>query len=670
MGNTILRVNYFIWLVLLWQAIASNALAQSPAQERHYNDSLEVMLQAARQDTQKAAILNQLSDYWSEKDAAKSVNYALRSLQLSKGYTYSTAAAHFYLGGAYFDTNIERSKKEYLLAIALLKKDSSRVALSLLGRAWHNYGALLQRQDSSKAYMDILLNYTIPLARAAKDTLREGIDYYSIGQVFNNVLDYDKAIAYYNQAIRLLSMLDKRGNELATCYTDIAKAYIYKKNYSPAKPYLDSAWKILAGLPPSYDHEDYFTTSGMYYYHMHQWKQAFTALDKALSLARSLRLPYEVNSVLFQEYNAFTEAKRYAEAKKVLLKVYQAPVSIANPENRIMFLYNLAQTDARMGNMKGAYNWLQQYAELADSINYKKMRSDITGLEIKYQSEKKQREILSLQNENKRQQLGLQENRFLNYLLVAGMLFLLLICLIILMLYRNKKRSALQEARLYQEQINQVEQAQQLKVYDAMLAGQEQERSRLARDLHDGLGGMLAGVKLKLSDIVENHQQSNDMELYKVVSQLDNSVLELRRIARNMMPETLIRFGLETALKELCDSLQTPSLRIEFQSYHLRKDIPQPVQITIYRIVQELLTNALKHAQASAVLVQCSQNENRMFITVEDDGEGFDVKLPQHNKGLGLSNIQNRINYLKGKIEIQSSPGEGTTVNVEVNANE
>lgn len=670
MRDAVMRVYYFIGFVIIWQVAACSAFAQLPAQDGRYTDSMEIILQAAQQDTAKAAILNQLSDYWSEKDSARSVGYALRSLQLSKGSGYYTGAAHFYLGGAYFYNDVAKSKKEYLSVISLLGKDTSRQALSLLGRAWHNYGALLQRQDSSKAYMDILLNHTIPLARAAKDTLREGIDYYSIAEVFTNILDYDKAIEYYRQAIRLMSMLDKQGKELAACYTSLAKAYIYKKEYSPAKPYLDSAWKILSGFPSSFDHVDYFMTAGMYYYHVHQWKPAFADLDKALSIARALHMPYEANSVLFQQFNAYTEAKRYSEAMQVLLKVYHDPVSSTNPQNRLMFLYNLAQTSAKTGNMREAYDWLLQYAALADSLNEKRLRSDIAGLEIKYQSEKKQREILSLQNENKRQQLVLQKNRFLNYLLITGILLLLLVCLIILMLYRNKKRSALQDARMHRQQLKQIEQEHQLKVYDAMLEGQEQERRRMARDLHDGLGGMLAGVKLKLSDIAENHQRGIDMELYKVVGQLDNSVQELRRIARNMMPETLIRFGAGTALKELCDSLQTPSLRIEFQSYQLQDDMPQPVQVTIYRIVQELLANAVRHAHASNILVQCSQNEGRVFITVEDDGLGFDPGLLQHSKGIGLSNIRNRINYLKGKLDIQSKPGEGTIVNVEVNANE
>ena len=644
--------------------------AQQPSSNRRYTDSMKVLVEKAKTDTAKAAILNGLSDFWSEKDSGQAAQYARQALQLSKGDSFYTASAHFYLGGAYFYYDPSKSEHEYITAIDLLKKDSSKRAMALLGRSWHNYGALLQRENDNKAFMRILLDHTIPLAQKAGDTLHEAADYASVAMVFSNILDYKKAIHYYQKAIQMAKTIQPKPPDLPFYYTSQAKNYIYNKQCGPAEACLDSARNILSRLPASYNQADYYTVRGMYYICLQQWQSAVSYLDTAVSVAKALRLPYVVTSALFQKYKAYSGAKRYSEAKKVLLGVYHDSLSVSKPENKLLFLYNLAQTDAAMGNMQSAYNWLKEYASLADSINDKKLKADIAGIEIKYQSEKKQREILSLQNENKQQQLVLQKNRFLNYILLAGIFILLLISLMAVILYRNKKKKALQASRIHQQQLKQMAQDQQLKVYNAMLDGQEQERRRMARDLHDGLGGMLAGVKLKLSDIADTLKPKKDMELYKVIGQLDNSVQELRRIARNMMPETLIRFGVETAMKDLCDSLQTPSLRIDFQAYQLDKDLTQPVQITIYRIVQELLTNAAKHSGASNILVQCSQNEGRIFITVEDDGRGFDTRSLEQKRGLGLSNIRNRIDYLNGKFYIQSQQGEGTIVNVEVNAHE
>jgi signal transduction histidine kinase len=154
-------------------------------------------------------------------------------------------------------------------------------------------------------------------------------------------------------------------------------------------------------------------------------------------------------------------------------------------------------------------------------------------------------------------------------------------------------------------------------------------------------------------------------DLPLIINQLDRSVNELRRIARNMMPESLLNSGLETALKEICESFASPALTVDFQAYNVEKDIAQDMQVTIFRIVQELLANAVRHATASSILVQCSQNENTFYITVEDNGKGFNTSQINVTKGIGLTNVKNRVDYLKGTLDIESAPGTGTTINIE-----
>src|SRR5690606_37489846 len=116
--------------------------------------------------------------------------------------------------------------------------------------------------------------------------------------------------------------------------------------------------------------------------------------------------------------------------------------------------------------------------------------------------------------------------------------------------------------------------------------------------------------------------------------QLDQSVDELRRIARNMMPESLIYMGLQPALSDLCKSLNSEKTSVDFEAFNLRDTYEQALQITVYRIIQELLTNAIKHAEAQSVMVQCSENANRLYITVEDDGKGFDPTSVEQKDGI------------------------------------
>lgn len=663
-----MRLYLFISFSIFALLLTTVGFAQQNNRTNDYADSLENILKQLKFDTAKASVFNKLSDYYSYRDSSKAISFALQSLQLSRGNNYYTGLAHFYIGGVYFDTDPDKSEKEYLTAIELLKNDSSINALQYMSRAWHNYGVILQKKNDNKSYIDILLNKALPLAIRAKDTFRVAFTYHDVGMVFMNLLDYSKALSYYKRAIHLLKNMKVRSEELAGVYTDIAKTYIFNKKLSPAKPFMDTAWSILKLFENSYYRIDYFTVKGMYYNQLHQMKTAFQSLDSALQLAKKFNSPYDVYRIIYEKYKAYKEQQNYPEAKKQLLTAFDILKIAPTDGNKIQLLYEMSQTEAKLGNMNSAYKWLTRYAEFADSVYDKKSKADVAGLEIKYNAEKNEKEILSLQNENKSQQLVLQRNRFITYLLLTGFAFATLLLLFILFLYRNKKRMIKQQETQHLQKLKDIQQEQKMNVYNAMLEGQELERRRMARDLHDGLGGLLAGVKIKLSDIAEKNNTHNDMELYKAINQLDNSVEELRRIARNMMPETLIRYGLETALRDICNSLQTNHVKIELEMYELSKNISQSIQITIYRILQELLTNALKHSEANKIIVQCSQNEDIVFITVEDNGKGFDTNNLPVKKGIGLDNIRNRVSLLKGKTDIQSTPEEGTTINIEVHA--
>ena len=149
---------------------------------------------------------------------------------------------------------------------------------------------------------------------------------------------------------------------------------------------------------------------------------------------------------------------------------------------------------------------------------------------------------------------------------------------------------------------------------------------------------------------------------------LDTSIRELRRVAHNMMPEMLTRFGLDEALKEYCNSINTTKLvNVKYQSLGMEQRLEQSIEIIIYRIVQELLNNILKHASASEAFVQLIKEQNRLSVVVEDNGKGFDPNTHGNKDGAGLINIRSRVDYLKGQLAIHAEPGKGTLVNIEFN---
>jgi signal transduction histidine kinase len=232
--------------------------------------------------------------------------------------------------------------------------------------------------------------------------------------------------------------------------------------------------------------------------------------------------------------------------------------------------------------------------------------------------------------------------------------------------YRNYK----QKQKLQQQRISELETQQQLITAENVLKGEEQERTRLAKDLHDGLGGMLSGIKFSLNTMKGNLVMTPDnaQAFERSIDMLDSSIKEMRRVAHNMMPEALVKFGLDTALKDFCNDInRTGALEISYQSIGLENEIiEQTAAITIYRIVQELINNTMKYAAAKTAIVQVAKSGSQLAITVEDDGVGFDTALLKHSKGMGWSNIQNRVDFLKGKVDVRSEKEKGTSVHIEL----
>ena len=311
-----------------------------------------------------------------------------------------------------------------------------------------------------------------------------------------------------------------------------------------------------------------------------------------------------------------------------------------------------------------ALEYRKKYEILNDSVVGEKSKLNINLLEAKYESEKKEATISNLENNKKIQELSITQKNSLNYLLFGVIMVILLTSYISYRNYRHKQK-------LQANRINELETEKQLAATAAVLKGEEQERTRLAKDLHDGLGGMLSGIKYSFESIKGDMIMTTDNQqvFERSMDMLDSSIKEMRRVAHNMMPESLLKFGLDTALKDFCNHInKTGAVQIDYLSLGLANaSINQTVAITIYRIVQELINNTLKHARAETVIVQITKTEHQLTITVEDDGEGFDTLILKKSQGMGWTNIQHRVEFLKGNLNVDSEYSKGTSVHIEFN---
>ena len=324
---------------------------------------------------------------------------------------------------------------------------------------------------------------------------------------------------------------------------------------------------------------------------------------------------------------------------------------------RVKVFTQLSNLAFAMQDIKQGNYYATQSALLGDSLLNETIQKSTLELEKKYETEKKDKQIIL-------QQSQLEKRKSLNYILIASAAVLLMLSLLAYRNYNQKKK-------LQQQRIAELETQQQLTATEAVLKGEEQERTRLAKDLHDGLGGMLSGIKYSFNTMKGNliMTPENNQAFERSMDMLDSSIQEMRRVAHNMMPEALVKFGLDTALKDFCNDInQSGALQVSYQSIGLENEmIEQTTAITIYRIVQELLNNTMKHAAAKKAIVQVTKSDDQLAITVEDDGTGFDTALLKKSRGIGWSNIQNRVEFLKGTLDVQSQKEKGTSVHIELN---
>lgn len=632
--------------------------AQLPLVKKGYADSVEKVLKRETNDSLKAKMHFQLLYVLMDADTAKALNHLWEGRRFSKNYPIMLAQSYAHEAYYYFNQDIPRSEAAYMKADSILNKLTSKFAYTIRSNVWQNYAVLQQVKDDDATFLDLVLNKAIPLAKLAEDSSLLGSQYGNVAIAFTNTEQYEKAEEYFNNAIAILKPSAKEASRLLMVMYRAGENYINLGKYPDAKMILDTMKVLLEPYPETELYAGYYLVEGLYKHKMKQYDSALASYDKGIVSAGGVNGKYRIQELEILKAETLLEKKNYAKARELLSGLSKDESLMSTDFNRLKIFEGLSASNAGLGNFSEAHAWRKQYSELSDSLHKTRMKRDINALEVKYRNAENQKEIISLKAKNERGAMSSKNAWLTTWLFASACLFLLVVIIFVLFYYRSQKKLA---ARKMLE----IEQQKQLDITKAMLDGEEGERRRLARDLHDGLGGMLAGVKMNLSGA----NTAQDEKLFQVIHQLDNSVSELRRIARNMMPESLLNFGLETALKDMCELNFAPGLEIRFQSLGVQPGLPEKTQIIIYRIAQELLANAIKHSGANKIMLQCSQNENIFYLSVEDNGKGFDPNTTAR-KGLGWDNIRNRIEFLHGKIEIDSVIGEGTTINIELNVSE
>jgi len=466
--------------------------------------------------------------------------------------------------------------------------------------------------------------------------------YDKIAQIYVNISLSEKAIEYGEKSVAL------EREDPASLFI-LARAYLNLLQYEKEKEYLEEALRLAALQNNNY-------LMNLIYYHLASNATMVFDLERAETYARkTMEMCGQFGAVgCFPAILISSKIEQlkgnWVKSEEYVKEALQIAIEFeAYKEQRVCYMI-LSELSVAQRKYRENIQYWEKFGTAEEAVNIETAIRASEEMFAKYETEKKQLEIERQQHVIFRQNM---QYRFL----AAVAIVLLLGFMVALLLWRW----TVQKKRLSEQQVKQLEQEKQLVATQAVLDGEVQERTRIARDLHDGLGSMLTGSKMNVETLKNDllHGTLDVTSCNNALKLLNDSSKELRRIAHHLMPDSLARFGLKTAIGDFCNVLPN----VSFSWYGNDTRLEQKMEAMIYRTLYELVNNSLKHAHASQILVQIIQEPNRIAFTVQDDGCGFDPSAVL--QGTGLQNIRTRVASFGGIMDIVSD-NEGTETNVEL----
>lgn len=632
----------FTLFLVIWTCSALDAQvsdsASYTAQLSHQLDSLEKEIKQ-KIYSDSAGVRSLINQY---------VMLATRGNHEAKVRSMTNYLGQLYLAHENYDSLqviLDRS-----LPMALETKDSVlAAALIRLEGLRHYY--LGNFSEGIQSYLS-----NIDLARAAGSSMLAGF-YNNIGICYEKLKDYTSAIKYYELA---LDNCRKSGYVygIQVMTNNMAVIYLNEKKWEKAYNLLHPICDTMTGPGTNHLHLDLGHGYARALFGLGRIDESISIGEKYLAIAQSTGDKKREILHLLGLGDRFKDSENPAKAIIYYEDALHKMQDIGINEQMVTVVNNLRVMHKKVGQYQKALQYSDQLHELKDSMYNKQDLALVRELDKKYQSSLKDQELL-------RQEIELTEKeRKYNLLLfiIGGIL------ITGLFIYKNQeknKRLAEQDLQLAEQHIATLESRQKIENMSSMIAGQEAERQRIAKDLHDGLGTLLTTVKGKIVQIQTAIDELSSANIYESAQDMiDQACEEVRRISHNMMPGVLRLEGLQGAVEDIVTQLeQTHGLQV-FATIDFDDQRVNEVQAhMIYRILQEGINNIVRHSHATEVVIQLMEYDDHLHLLIEDDGDGFDIE--KQASGLGLQSIRSRVAFLNGDLDINSNK-EGTSMHINV----
>lgn len=608
---------------------------------------------------------------YAQESATLRLNNAVDSLNINPSYSYTElskivkdknnqdstkAKARLYLGSYFNSIGVIDSSVYYTKASLthLRNKKYLSQAYRLLGSGYRRSGKIDDAIEILYKSLKISeeINYLDMIVKVKSD----------LGILSANKGDYDKAILFFEES----NAVTEDQKVICSNYINIGAAYFKKDDFENAENFFKKALEIIPPNSSPNASSTLILNLGSVLYKNKKYKQAIEYFDKSKKIADEYGFVDKSLNATAHKAEVIGVMGNYSEAIQMLNKTIAQAKEISNIEIQKNSYDNLVTVYTKANNHKSANEALIQFHRLRDSLNNRKQKKEITELEVKYETATKEKEILLLKEDQLLNETEIKRQRLLRRFYIIGFIIVLVPIMALLFVYYQKLQVKI-KYNAQKEEINRQKTAsflkeQELKLANTYVIAQNEERSRISRELHDSIGGNLAAIKLQIVNV------QKDLEIKDtLIDQLDDTYQQVREISHNLIPKKINQTAFANYIREYIDTIEkVTDPEITFIPHPVEKinNINDNQKVEIFKIIQELMTNALKHAKAKVIEICLNAYQDSIEIIFEDDGIGFDTD--QTTNGIGLQNIQKRLALLKAKMDIDSSMNRGTAIRIEI----
>lgn len=522
-----------------------------------------------------------------------------------------------------------------------------------LGNQHHNIGVCFYYQGAMEYAVENFMKASKHF-EATKDTATLSVVYNALANAFVSLEQFPKAINYYDKAEQIAIIQRDTARQVAAL-VNCSMVHGELEQWNTTFHQLYKALELTRISKIDRHKGILFLNLGI----AHSFRKHFDSSAHYFRLAEPLLISSQSKTDLASLYRGMAKdaifTRSYAQARDNALRSIHYAEEMGDPDAAGTVYGVLSEAYEGLGMYKQSLAAFKKGAELKDSVRNQKSTRTVNILETKYRTAQKEKVISEKMLALEQQKIALRKKDV--YLIGAGILLLVL-----LTAGSFAWRNFRQQQLVQQQKLDILQKESELQATQAMMAGEEKERARIARNLHDGAGSMLSAARLYIGALGKQVNALPEIPAYRdTLLLLEEASAEIRETAHNLMPRILHEEGLNNAVEAFCNKFKQDKLSVLFQSYGIPARYNRHFELLVYRTIQELIHNSVKHAEASEIIVQLSFDKDLFSLTVEDDGRGFDLDAPHQKNGMGISDLRQRMEAFNGNTDIQSS-GEGTVV--------